>query len=137
MISGFISVVVTGGICLLVVVAVGALLFLLYRSAKKTNENIAQVATATVTRLVDSASGGRNYGGVDIEMVLNVRPPNGLPYETRTSWAVEPAMLSKVQEGCTVVVKIDSKDPKRIYPVEEWAEFLDVPPSSFSDNPEE
>ncbi len=139
MISDLISVIVAGGICVLVVIAVGAVLYFLYRSAKKTNENMAQAvpATATVTRVVDSASGGRNNGGVDIEMVLNVRSPNGSPYETRTSWTVEPAAISKVQEGCSVAVKIDHKDPKRIYPAEEWAEFLDVPPGSLSDNPEE
>ena len=89
-------------------------------------------ATATVRRVLDSISAG-SYDGVDMELMLEVQPPSGDPYGAISTWAVRPAAVSKVQEGCRLAVKIDPEQPQRIYPAVEWAEFLDVAPGSLSD----
>jgi hypothetical protein len=65
----------------------------------------------------------KNQGNVVIHLRLEVRPPQGEPYQVRTVWVIDPASIPKVQEGQRVAVKIDQEDNNIIFPRVPWAEY--------------
>ncbi len=118
-------------IALVLVLMLGGLALIfyrLYRVAQQGQEAFARAvpATATVLSIGDSST-ANGYGGVDVELRLQIMPFGRSPYKVRTVWSVEPAALSKIQPGSTVAIKIDRDHPRKIYSAEEWAESLDAP----------
>lgn len=69
-------------------------------------------ATATIVRLVDTGT-TINEDPV-VEFVLEVRPPDGAPYEARTKGLVSRLDIPQVQPGRVVPVKFDPDDPARV-----------------------
>ena len=65
----------------------------------------------------------RNQGNVVVHLRLEVRPPQGEPYQVRTVWEVDPASIPKVQEGQQVAVRIDQEDDNIIFPRVPWAQY--------------
>ena len=67
------------------------------------------------------------YGAdhVRVELRLEVNAPDGSTYTAKTVWTADPMMLSQLQPGASISVKIDSDDPNVVYPnmggVEYWA----------------
>ena len=51
-----------------------------------------------------------------VELRLKVGSPAGGTYEVTTVWLVDTAILPQLQPGQLVPVKIDSQDPRRVYP---------------------
>jgi len=111
---------VTGSVCLLAVLLVAVMFWGFYRDARKERGRIAQAipATARITRVGNSDT---TNGGMDVDLTFEVTPPDGAPYTVKTTWSVEPLSVSKIQPGSTVAIKIDAKDPKKIYSAEKWA----------------
>jgi len=58
------------------------------------------------------------------ELSLQVTPPGGEPYLARTTWLVEAAQMSMLQQGQQLSVKIDQQDPKIVYPNADWAKYI-------------
>jgi len=116
-----------GGFALFVVLA----FYRMSRVAKKETDAIAHgiPATATVVHVGHSES---SSGGVDVNLTFEVMPPNAAPYKVKTIWSVEPLSVSKIQEGCTVALKIDAKDPQKLYSAEDWAWALGQMPPDFT-----
>ena len=107
-------------VCAGFIIVISAIFYTLYMNAKKGTEAIDQgiPATAKVLKVGHSESSG---GGVDVNLTFEVMPPSGLPYTVTTVWTVEPLSISKIQEGSTVAIKINAKDHKEIYSMEDWA----------------
>ena len=103
-----------------VLVIIAILFYGMYRTAKKDRDQYASAtpATAKVISLDDSDF---SSGGIDVVLTLEVTPPNGVPYQVSNNWSVEPLSISKVQAGCVVPVRINTKNPKIIYPADDWA----------------
>jgi len=95
-------------------------LYGMYRTAKKDRNKVASAIPATA-KVISVGDSDFSSGGIDVVVILEVTPPNGLPYQVTNNWSVEPLSISKIQEGCTLAVKIDTKNPKIIYPAEDWA----------------
>jgi len=115
---------IVAGFFLFVVIA----FYQMSRDAKKETDAIARgiPASAKVVHLGHSES---SDGGVDVNVTFEVLPPNGSPYKVKTIWSVEPLSVSKIQEGCTVALKIDANDPQKLYSAEDWAWALgQMPP---------
>jgi hypothetical protein len=119
-------------------IAIGAVvLFLVFelwqssRVAKKETDAIARgiPATAKVIHVGHSES---SSGGVDVNLTFEVAPPGGPIYKVKTIWSVEPLSVSKIQEGCTVALKIDANDPQKLYSMEDWAWALGQMPPDFT-----
>ncbi len=119
----------------IVVAAILAVIFLavfllfrsMARSAQKARDDFARAAPATAQVLqVGHSSSASSYGTVDVELTFEVHPSFGEPYRVRTTWAVDPAAVSKIQPGQTVAVRIHPQDPKKIYSAEAWAQSLEL-----------
>ena len=116
---------IVGGFVLFVILA----FWQMARTAKKETDAIAQgiPATAKVIHVGHSES---SSGGVDVNLTFEVTPPDGSVYKVKTIWSVEPLSVSKIQEGCTVALKIDANDPQKLYSLEDWAWALgQMPPN--------
>jgi len=51
-----------------------------------------------------------------VDLLLAVESPAGEKYQTKTSWLVDEDMMSQIQPGASLSVKIDAEDPEIIYP---------------------
>lgn len=60
---------------------------------------------------------------VKVDLRLQVQPPQGEPFQARTSWHVDVSLLAQFQPGQQLSVKIDREDPTRIYPNISGAEY--------------
>ncbi|MBI4732019.1 MAG: hypothetical protein HY781_07830 [Chloroflexi bacterium] len=84
-------------------------------------------ASATIVSARGGIIGG-GEGGVSqwarYELSLEVTPPGGAPYHARTTWLVEVAQMSMLQQGQQLSVKIDQQDPKTVYPNASWAKYV-------------
>jgi len=47
------------------------------------------------------------------------------PYEADAAWFVETLHFNKIQEGNTIMVKVDGDNPKTIYPAESWTVYTE------------
>ncbi len=126
------SVLLIGGICALATLLVGMAFYRMYLDARKTRENIAKGIPATAT-VLHVGSSDASSDGIDVNLTLEVMPPGGAPYKLHTTWSVEPVSVSKIQPGCTVAIKIDAHDPKKVYSAEDWAWAMGQMPPSFKD----
>lgn len=65
---------------------------------------------------------GRRQLKVDLR--LEVESPAGEKYQVKTAWLVDEDVISQIQPGASISIKIDVEDPKIIYPnmhgVEYW-----------------
>ncbi len=118
-----IAILFTGGICLLAALLVGLAFYRMDLDAKKTRQDIDQAipATAKVLHVGESEA---SSDGIDIDLTVEVMPPMGAPFKVKATWSVEPVSVPKVQEGSLLAIKIDKKNPRKIYSAEEWAELV-------------
>ena len=98
---------------------------MMYRTAKKGRNRVAKAipAKARIIKIGHSSSSA-NYGTVLVHLTFEVMPTNGSPYELDTEWSVEPASVSKLEEGKILNIKIDPKNPKTIFSAESWAQAM-------------
>jgi len=114
-------------VCGLFVVIFGLLLFGMYRDAQKEKTGKAEGLPATAKVLkVGQSETSRNYGTVTVNLALEITPPSGLPYTLKQVWDVDPASIANIQEGRTLSIKVDARDPRRIYSTEPWARSTNV-----------
>lgn len=116
-----------GLVCGLFVVVFGLLLFGMYRSAQKDRNAVAEGIPATIRVLkVGQSETSRNYGTVSVNLSFEVVPPNGAVYQLMQVWDVDPASLDKIKEGNSLPIKIDARNPKKVYSVEPGVRSLNV-----------
>ncbi len=109
---------------LIMAVVVGAFYSMYWTARNDRNKRKQAVkATARIARVGHSRNSTK-YGLVLVHLTLEVTPPNGLPYNVDTEWWIKPASTPMVEVGRTVAVKIDHKNPNRIYSGESWASDL-------------
>jgi hypothetical protein len=114
-------------VCGLIVVVVALIFFGLYRNTQKDKAAVDQGLPATAKVLkVGQSETSRNYGTVTVNLALEVTPPSGVPYTLKQVWDVDPASIANIQEGRVLAIKVDARDPKRIYSTEPWARSLNV-----------
>ncbi len=123
---------------ILVSIAIAAVVYTLSQHRKQemqahlhAKDSVARQASAVwASAAVISARGGTigSESGVSnwarYELSLEVTPPGGAPYYTRTTWLVEIARMSMLQPGQQLSVKIDQQDPNLIYPNADWAKYV-------------
>ncbi len=110
-------------VCLLTALLVGLAFYRMYLDAKKTREDIDQAIPATAKVLHVGASEASS-DGIDIDLTIEVMPPFGAPYKVKATWSVEPVHVARIQEGSVLAIKIDKKNPRKIYSAEEGAEVV-------------
>ena len=133
------SLFVLAGVVIFLAVAAGAVIYTLsQRNAKmvqahlRAKDFIARQQTAVwASATIMSMQGGiitGDMGGVSnwasYKLSLEVNPPGGEPYLARTTWLVEVAQMSMLQQGQQLSVKIDQEDPTIIYPNVGWARYV-------------
>lgn len=89
----------------------------------KINQANAKPAKAKII----SASQGVQSGDISKMIFLTFEINNGYnePYTAGAGWFVDSLHLNKIQEGNVINVKVDSNDPKKIYPSESWATYTE------------
>ncbi len=104
-------------------------LYGMYRTAKKGRDQFAKAlpAKARIIKIGHSSSSA-TYGDVLVHLTFEVMPPSGSPYELATECSIEPASVSKLEEGKVLNIKIDPKNPKVIFSSESWARALGQEP---------
>lgn len=133
------SLIVLGVFVIVVVIAIAAVVYTVSQhrqqgsqAQQRATDFVARQASAvwagaTIVNVRGGIIGG-GEGGVSswarYELSLEVTPPGGAPYLTRTFWLVEVAQMSMLQQGAQVSVKIDQQDPKIIYPNASWAKYI-------------
>jgi hypothetical protein len=60
-------------------------------------------------------------GIAKVDLQLEVQIPDKAPYQMATVWLVEVASLESAAPGKSIPVKVDAKDPARVYPNVPWA----------------
>jgi hypothetical protein len=58
-----------------------------------------------------------------VDLLLQVQPPDGEPYQAKTTWLVKEGLLSQLKSGQQISVILDRDVPERIYPNMNGAEF--------------
>ncbi len=91
----------------------------------------AQARILHVGRSYDSGT----FGGYDVGLTLEVIPPNGAPYQVKTTWSVEPLAVPNLKEGEMLAVRIDAKDTHKIYSGEKWAWAWSQIPPKYGNRP--
>ncbi|MFH2101916.1 MAG: hypothetical protein ABIJ39_00975 [Chloroflexota bacterium] len=81
-------------------------------------------ASATIISAQGWPSGGQISTRATYDLQLEVTAPGGETYIARTSWLVELAYVSNLQQGQQISVKIDPQDIGIIYPNVGWAKFI-------------
>lgn len=104
------------------------------RSAQKVRDDFARAipATAKVVHLGESVN-AEDYDTVDVTVTFEINPPTGAPYKVKTTWSVDPASVSKIQEGSMVAIRIDPADRRKIYSAETWAQSLELMQNTLDD----
>jgi hypothetical protein len=127
--SGTIILIVSFGIP---VVVIGIIIWWLKRDfsnlSKWAKQNRMNQASARPARAkIISVSQGLHGGDVSkmIFFTFEVNDGKGAPYTASAGWFVDVLRLSKVQEGMEIDVKVDSRDPMKIYPAESWATYTE------------
>lgn len=65
-----------------------------------------------------------NAGNIaKVDMMVDVRLPGNAPYRVSTCWLVEVDSLNQLEPGKTLPVKVDPKQPIRVFPNVPWARF--------------
>ncbi len=124
---------------ILLVGAVGLVVFLIIRSRSQSDQAVRraklslerQQSAVWAGATVVSARGGIVTGsdvGVSqwarYDLSLQVTPPGGAPYLAHTAWLVQVAQVSLVEPGRQLSVKIDQQDLQIIYPNGDWAKYI-------------
>lgn len=111
----------------LFLVIVVILVYGMYRTASKGRGDFARAipASARITRVGESYNSA-NYGTVVVKLTVEVTPPQGAPFEQTQSWAIQPASVSQLQAGRTIAIRIDTRNPQKIYSAEDWAETMNA-----------
>ncbi len=73
-------------------------------------------ASATIVSLRSSLVRDDGRGVALAGLRLEVQPPGGQPYPASVRWEVELAVLPSLLPGQTIAVKIDTDDPRKVYP---------------------
>lgn len=87
---------------------------------KKNNYVRAVPASAKIIK-VGRSMGNGTYGGLIVNITLEVIPTDAAPYQVKNVWCLEPLALAKVKAGDSVAIRIDPKHPKEVYSAELWA----------------
>jgi hypothetical protein len=86
-------------------------------------ESGAWAGATVISATTEAANFDPGRGLARLRLVLQVTPAGGEPYQATTTWLVEQAALANVQPGQDLTVKIDPRDPRRIYPAAPWARY--------------
>jgi hypothetical protein len=113
-ISGFtLAIICVSVLCSLVItVAAIAIPIYFYRNQRKKAEALMAVGTqgeATILALEDTGMLINNQPRV--AMLLEIRMPNGVPYQVKKTMTIPLIRLSQVQVGSVVAVMVDMSDP--------------------------
>lgn len=85
---------------------------------------VARASLAHATVLSSRTRGTFDDGAMAfVDLRLEVQPPGGAPYLASTEWELDISSIPLVELGKSVAVKIDSRDPKLIYPNVSWAKL--------------
>lgn len=87
-----------------------------HAAAMRERETHAEWAGATVVSIISEAQQHDQLGSALLEIQLKIQPPEGEPYTTRTRWEVDMTARPLIQPGAQLPVKIDTQDPKVVYP---------------------
>jgi len=79
-------------------------------------------ATVISIRSQNPSDSARTVTRVDLR--LEVEAPGGEKYQATTTWLVDVTILPRLLPGETVIVKIDDRNPKIIYPNMHGAEYF-------------
>lgn len=60
---------------------------------------------------------------VELRLTLWVQAPNSRPYEATTIWFIEHENLHRISRGTLLSVRVNPRQPQRIYPAEPWAAY--------------
>lgn len=101
-----------------IILFLALMLFLMYRTAQANRDRRKRAVKATARIVKVGHSSNTSYGKISVFLTLEVSPPAGAPYELATEWWVDPAQSSKLEEGRTIAVRIDAKNPKLVYSAE-------------------
>jgi len=93
------------------------------RTEYETRAKQAVWAGATIVTARHHTSAQEMREKVQVDLRLQVQPPQGEPYQAQTVWHVSTGMLSQLQPGQQISIKIDRDNPERIYPNMQGAEF--------------
>ncbi len=118
-----------------VVIILGVIGIVIIRNRRRTTRHIRknreyqqrqQSATRGTALVVHSNGGmaGEYASTAFVTLTLEVTPPSKATYRATTKWQVEITAMSSIREGETIPVKIDTTDPKIIYPNATWAKYL-------------
>ncbi len=90
----------------------------LSRTTMRTDLELAVTARAEILRIARRASFNRQVllRAAELELILWIQPPNGRPYEARTTWLVELENLEQLHRGVVVAVRINPRHPEAVYP---------------------
>jgi hypothetical protein len=121
-------------------VFLAALVFVVYRAVQapirkgekklqdfaeyKKRQSQAVWAGATVVTINKPKMNHYGRRQLKVDLRLEVESPAGEKYQVRTAWLVDVDVLSQIQPGASVSIKIDAEDPQIIFPnmrgVEYW-----------------
>ncbi len=110
-----------GGFGFFILLAI-VLVFLDYLSKVSMKNNYARAVPASAKIVKISRSNGNGtYGGLIVNITLDVIPTDAAPYLVKNVWCLEPLALSKVKAGDGIAIRIDPKHSKEIFSAEIWA----------------
>ncbi|MGD8454782.1 MAG: hypothetical protein PVF83_00250 [Anaerolineales bacterium] len=124
----------------ILMVFLAALVFVVYRAVQapirkgekklqdfaeyKKRQSQAVWAGATVVTINKPKMNHYGRRQLKVDLRLEVESPAGEKYQVRTAWLVDVDVLSQIQPGASVSIKIDAEDPQIIFPnmrgVEYW-----------------
>ncbi len=116
---------------LLVVLAGAALVWMALNSLQANSRKQREAyerAVPALARVLKVASSGpsRSYGAILMDLLIQVHCPGIEPYELSTMWSVDPGGVPKMQAGEVFSIKVDPRNPNKIYSGESWARSLGV-----------
>ncbi|KAB8146014.1 hypothetical protein F8S13_02750 [Chloroflexia bacterium SDU3-3] len=85
-------------------------------AAMREREACAVWAGATVVSIISDPHQHAEHGSATMELLLQIQPPQGAPYTTRTRWNVDLSARPLIQPGAQLPIKIDAHEPKIVYP---------------------
>jgi len=119
--------ILTALICGFFLLIVVILFYGMYRTTKNAKRSFAAATPASAKILtIGESSASAHYGDVIVDLILEITPPAGQPYQESVSWSVQPASVSKLKEGLPLKIRIDNKNHKKIYSAEKWLSSLNT-----------
>lgn len=119
--SRIVKTIIGGGFGFFILLTIVLLILDYLGKVRNKNDYVRAVPASAKVIKISRSIGRGTYGGLIVNITLEVIPTDAAPYQVKNTWCFEPLGLPKVKAGDTIAIRIAPKHPREVYSGEPWA----------------